>query len=121
MQTLIWVGSAKKELLALPRSVIQQFGYALAIAQEGKKHEHAKPLKGFGGSGVLEITENTEGDTYRSVYTVKFHNYVFVLHCFQKKSKHGISTPKEHVEIIQSRLQAAQKIFKELENEKNKC
>ncbi len=115
MQQLIWVGKSKNELMSLPEPVVQRFGYALALAQQGMKHDNAKPLKGFGGAGVLEIVADLETNTYRAVYTVKFANYIFVLHCFQKKSKHGIATPKETLDIIRSRLKDAQTIFQEME------
>ena len=71
----------------------------------------AKPLKGFGGAGVLEIIENYFSDTYRAVYTVKFAKAVYVLHCFQKKSKHGIATPKYEIDLIKQRLREAQKQY----------
>ena len=103
-----WVASSKKDLVVLPDEVQDVFGYALHLAQEGKKHEQAKPLKGFGGAGVLEVVEDHRGDTYRAVYTVKFQNAVYVLHCFQKKSAHGIETPKPDMELIRARLKAAQ-------------
>ena len=88
--------------------VIDVFGFALHLAQSGKKHEHAKPLKGFGGAGVLEVVENYMGDTYRAVYTVKIVERVYVLHCFQKKSAKGIETPKPDMDVIRERLKAAQ-------------
>jgi phage-related protein len=75
-------------------------------------------LKGFGSAGVLEVVENDAGGTYRAVYTVKFEEYVFVLHCFQKKSKRGIGTPKEDLDIIRARLKIAEALAKELRNEK---
>jgi phage-related protein len=90
------------------------FGYALQFAQVGKRHNAVKVLKGFGGSGVLEIVEDDAGGTYRAVYTVKFEEAVFVLHCFQKKSKSGIATPKQDMEIIQRRLKVAEEFAKEL-------
>jgi phage-related protein len=105
---LYWVASAKKDLVTLPEEVQDVFGYALHLAQDGKKHEQAKPLKGFGGAGVLEVVEDHRGDTYRAVYTVKFQHAVYVLHCFQKKSVHGIETPKPDLELIRARLKAAQ-------------
>jgi phage-related protein len=71
------------------------------------KHPKAKPLKGFKGASVLEIVEDYDGDTYRAVYTVKLAGIVYVLHIFQKKSKHGIATPKQDVELIENRLQLA--------------
>lgn len=105
---LYWVASSKKDLTLLPDEVQDVFGYALHLAQEGRKHEQAKPLKGFGGAGVLEVVEDHRGDTYRAVYTVKFQNAVYVLHCFQKKSAHGIATPQPDIELIRARLKAAQ-------------
>lgn len=103
-----WVASAKKDLKGLPDKVQDVFGFALHLAQEGRKHDQAKPLKGFGGAGVLEVVEDFRGDTYRAVYTVRFGNAVYVLHCFQKKSTHGIETPKPDMDLIRERLKAAQ-------------
>jgi phage-related protein len=82
-------------------------------AQTSKKHEQAKPLKGFGWAGVLEIVEDWRGDTYRAVYTVKFGKSVYVLHCFQKKSTKGIATPKPDFDKIYARLKAAEAHSKE--------
>ncbi|HKN83512.1 MAG TPA: type II toxin-antitoxin system RelE/ParE family toxin [Pyrinomonadaceae bacterium] len=81
-------------------------------AQLGLKASSAKPLRGFGGAGVLEIVEDHQSDTYRAVYTVRFSDLVYVLHAFQKKSKKGIATPKPHIDLIKSRLQVAQEDYK---------
>lgn len=105
---LHWVGSSKKDLLAMPDDVQDVFGFALHQAQEGGKHPQAKPLKGFAGAGVLEVVEDYDGDTYRAVYTVKFGAAVYALHCFQKKSTKGIETPKHDIDLIKARLNAAQ-------------
>ena len=105
---LLWVASSKKDLTALPEGVQDVFGYALHLAQVGKKHDQAKPLKGFGGAGVLEVVEDFKSDTYRAVYTVKFGSTVYVLHCFQKKSTHGVETPKPDMALIRERLKAAE-------------
>jgi len=108
IKPLIWVGGCKKDLLAMPDEVQDLFGYALHEAQIGKKHDQAKPLKGFGSAGVLEVVEDWRGDTYRAVYTVKFAASIYVLHCFQKKSTKGIATPKPDLDKIQARLRAAE-------------
>ncbi len=113
---LIWIGSAKKDLIALPVPVRKFFGHALHFAQVGEQHESAKVLKGFGSAGVLELVEDDAGGTYRSVYTVRFAEAVFVLHCFQKKSKRGIATPKKELDIIRTRLRAAETVAKEIRN-----
>ena len=117
IRPLAWVGSAKRDLMALPKQVVRELGYALHLAQIGRAHPHAKALKGFRSAGVLEIAEDWRGDTYRAVYTVRFEARVFVLHVFQKKAKSGIATPKRDIELIRARLSAAQAIAKELADE----
>ncbi|WP_191923304.1 type II toxin-antitoxin system RelE/ParE family toxin [Pantoea agglomerans] len=115
---LIWIGSSRKDLQNLPRDVQRFFGFALDFAQRGEKHDDAKVLKGFGGAGVLEVIEDDIGGTYRAVYTVRFAEAIFVLHAFQKKSKRGIATPKEDMEIIRNRLKVAEAVALEIRNEK---
>jgi phage-related protein len=83
-------------------------GYALLLAENGDKHPDAKPLQGFGGAGVVEITDDYDGNTYRAVYTVKFESAVYVLHAFQKKSHKGIATPKSDLDLIKMRLKQAE-------------
>lgn len=90
---LQWVGSSYKDLMGLPEDIRRLFGFALSLAQAGDKHD--------------------AGGTYRAVYTVKFAEAVFVLHCFQKKSKRGIATPKEDMDIINARLKIAEAFVKE--------
>ena len=109
-----WIGSSHKDLMGLPTDVRRFFGFALSLAQAGDKHDSAKVLKGFGGAGVIEVVEDDAGGTYRAVYTVKFAEAVFVLHCFQKKSKRGIATPKEDMDIINARLKIAEAYVKGL-------
>jgi phage-related protein len=110
---VLWVGSSKKDLMAMPDEVKSAFGFALYLAQQGKKHQNAKPLKGFSGAGVLEVVEDCLGDTFRAVYTVKIAENIYVLHCFQKKSKRGIETPKQEIDLIRDRLKMAQEHAKE--------
>ena len=107
---LHWVGSAKKDYQSFPSDVQDDMGYALGLAQLGGKHPHAKPWKGEGG-GVFEIVEDHRGDTYRAVYTVRFAEVVYVLHAFQKKSKTGIKTPLDDVNLISERLKRAQQDY----------
>ena len=74
----------------------------------------SKLLKGL-GSGVLEVVSDHRGDTFRSVYTVRFADHVFVLHAFQKKSKSGIATPRATLDLIKQRLKQATEISKKKE------
>lgn len=115
---LEWIASSYKDLMALPPDVRRRFGYALSLAQMGDQDDAAKVLKGFGGAGVLEVVEDDAAGTYRAVYTVKFAEAVFVLHCFQKKSKSGIATPKADMDIIRARLKVAEALTQELRDGK---
>jgi phage-related protein len=110
MRQLIWVGSSLEDLRAFPDEVKRTMGYALHLAQMGGKHLDAKPLRGFGGAGVLEVVDNLAGNTYRAVYTVRFPTAVSVLHAFQKKARRGIATPKQDIELVRSRLRRAQEL-----------
>ena len=114
---LEWIGSSHRDLMTLLADVRRFFGYALSLAQAGDRHDAAKVLKGFGGAGVLEVIESDADGTYRAVYTVKFEEAVFVLHCFQKKSKRGIATPQKDMDIIHARLKIAEAVAKRLRNE----
>ena len=107
-----WIGSSYKDFREFPDPVQDAMGYALYQAQIGLKHGSAKPLRGFGGAGVLELVADHVGDTFRAVYTVKFATAVYVLHAFQKKSKSGIKTPTEDMDLIQRRLKSAEADYK---------
>ncbi|MCD8505346.1 MAG: type II toxin-antitoxin system RelE/ParE family toxin [Burkholderiaceae bacterium] len=107
VKPLRWVGSAKKDLSAMPEVVQDTFGYALHLAQIGYTHSQAKVLRGFIGTSVLEIAEDYLGDAYRAIYTPRLLGAVYVLHCFQKKSKRGIQTPRQDIELVRQRLKAA--------------
>ena len=104
---LVWIGSTKEDLKKFPAEARSVMGYALHVAQAGGKHPDAKPLKGFRGAGVLEVVEHYEGNSYRTVYTVKFQGAVYALHAFQKKSRKGITTPKVDIDLINARLKKA--------------
>jgi len=113
LKALVWVGSSEKDLLKLPEDVVETFMYGLDVAQKGGKYEHSKPLKGFAGAGVIELIDSDAAGTYRVMYTIQMAHVIFVLHAFQKKSKHGIETPKKDIDLVKSRLKRAQQIYKE--------
>jgi phage-related protein len=91
-------------------------GQALYAAQCGEEYPSVKALKGFGGRAVLEIVAPHEGDTWRTVYTVRFQDAVYVLHAFQKKSKRGIATPQKELDLVKQRLAAAERDYGERQN-----
>jgi phage-related protein len=112
-----WVGNSRDDLRRFPERVRNRVGGALWEAQLGRRALFAKPLKGFGGAGVLEVVDNFDGDAYRAVYTVRFAGVVYVLHAFQKKAKHGIATPKREIDLIEQRLKRAKEDYGQWQSE----
>lgn len=108
---VLWVARSREDLREIPADARRNIGYALHFAQMGDKHPSAKPLKGFGGAGVLEIVEDYDGSTYRAVYTVKFSDVVYVLHVFQKKSRKGARTSKQDIDLVKKRLRRAEEDY----------
>jgi phage-related protein len=114
MKPTHFIGSSLADLKTFPLDVLKDVGFALHQAENGEKSHHATPLVGFNGAGVLEIVSNSDGNTYRAVYTVRLSEAVFVLHCFQKKSKAGIATPAKEIELVRKRLVDAVRVNEEL-------
>lgn len=113
IKPVIWIGSSLRDLRAMPEQVRRDIGQALYAAQQGDTDPAAKPLKGFGGARVMEIVERDASGAYRAVYTVAFTEAVYVLHVFQKKSKRGIATPKQDIDLIRRRLAEAERDYRE--------
>lgn len=118
LKPLFWIASSLEDVRSFSRAVREVFGFAMFQAQIGGKHIASKPLKGFGGAGVLEVVADDDGNTYRAVYTLKFKGAVYVLHAFQKKSKQGIKTPQYELDLIRARLAMAESHYRQLEKRK---
>lgn len=103
---VVWVGSSREDLKACPEPVRSVMGKALLQVQLGQVPRIGKRLQGLLG-GLAELVDDFDGDTYRAVYTVKLAGAVYVLHVFQKKSTHGIATPKHVTDLILQRLRGA--------------
>ncbi len=117
MKRLLWIGSSHEDLKDFPDLIRGAMGHALYRAQTGKKHEHAKVLGGMGSAKVLEVRENDRSGTYRVIYTIEMDDFVFVLHAFQKKSKSGITTPKQEIDLLKNRIKEARILYKRLKEE----
>jgi phage-related protein len=111
-----WIGTSRKDVRSFPQRVRLDIGHALFAAQSGDIDPAAKALHGFGGRSVMEIVTPYAGDTWRTVYTVRFRDAVYVLHAFQKKSKTGIATPKRELGLIRQRLADAERDYRERQN-----
>jgi phage-related protein len=116
LRPVVWLGSSRRDLRAMPEQVRRDIGQALYAAQQGETDPAAKPLKGFGGTRVMEIVERDRSGTYRAVYTAQVGDAIYVLHAFQKKSKRGIATPKQDIDLIRRRLAEAERDHNERQN-----
>jgi phage-related protein len=100
---LFWEGSVRKDFMEFPLDVQKDMGVALFVVQLGETPPSAKPWKGL-GSGVYELVEDHRRGMFRAIYTVKIRGAVHVLHAFQKKSKSGLGTPRQDVDLVEQRL-----------------
>ena len=116
LKPVFWIGSSRRDLRAMPDQVRRNIGQALYTAQQGETDPAAKPLKGFGGTRVMEIVERGPSGAYRAVYTARLGDMIYVLHVFQKKSKRGIATPRQDIDLIRRRLADAERHSRERQN-----
>jgi phage-related protein len=117
MKPVLWVGSSKKDMRAMPEEVQSEFGHSLREVQKGKDPGNTKPLRNLPESGISEIKIDDRAGTFRNVYTVEFEDVIAVLHVFQKKSKEGIKTPKKEIDLILRRLKQARIDYHNLKRE----
>ena len=106
-----WISAARKEFERFPAGAQEICLAALTVAAEGGRADIAKPLKGF-GSGVMEIALPYRGNAFRVVYAVLIGADVWVVHAFQKKSTHGIKTPRHELELIDARLKRLKEMLR---------
>jgi phage-related protein len=105
------MGNAKRNLRAFPVEAQKLIGDELQLVQFGGMPTDAKPFKGV-GSGVIEIALRYDRNAFRTVVAVQLGKKLYVLHAFQKKSKRGIETPKQDVDLIVQRYKEAQELAK---------
>ncbi len=116
LRPVVWMGNAKRNIGAFPRGAQKLIGDELQLLQFGGMPQDVKPFKGI-GSGVFEIAIRYDTDAFRTVLAVQLGQKIYVLHAFQKKSKTGVKTPKQDVEVIRQRYREAQELAKHDEQE----
>jgi len=105
---IAWIKAARKDFEKFPRAARDRINTALAITAEGRKADIAKPMKGL-GVGVMEVALRHQANAYRTVYVTEIAGTLWVVHAFQKKSKTGIKTPKQEVDLIRDRIRRLRK------------
>jgi phage-related protein len=102
-KAISWVRAARKAFEGFPEPVQTEGLRDLTIAAAGAKADNAKPLHGL-GSGIFEIVLNDRSGTYRVVYAVRIGDDLWVVHAFQKKSRKGIKTPQQEIDVVRRRI-----------------
>lgn len=106
-----WLKAARKDFVEFPQGAQIEMARALTILAEGQMPVIAKPLSGF-GAGVMELALKHRGDAFRVVYALQIGKDIWVVHAFQKKSKSGIKTPKQEIDLINERLKRLKEMLK---------
>jgi phage-related protein len=106
-----WLKGARKDFEDFPQAAQIEMARALTILAEGQMPEIAKPLTGF-GPGVMELALRHHGDAFRVVFALRIDDDIWVIHAFQKKSKSGIKTPKQDIDLIYERLKRLKEMLK---------
>jgi len=105
-----WLTPARKAFEEFPEGAREIMLDVLSVAAEGGKVGIAKPKKGL-GSGLFEIALPYRGNLFRVVYAAQFGDELWVVHAFQKKSTHGIKTPKHEMDLVRDRLKRLNEIL----------
>ena len=109
MRPVVWLGNSRRNIQAFPPDARRVIGGELQLMQYGGMPKDAKPFRGI-GSGVIEIAIRHDGEAYRTVVALQLGRNIYVLHAFQKKSKKGIATPKQDVDLIKQRYKEAKEL-----------
>ena len=109
MRPVVWLGNSRRNIQAFPPDARRIIGGELQLMQYGGMPKDAKPFRGL-GSGVIEIAIWHDGEAYRTVVALQLGRNIYVLHAYQKKSKKGIATPKQDVDLIKQRYKEAKEL-----------
>ncbi len=103
MKPVRFIGSAKDDLSAFPKSARTRSGHELFMVQAGRDPDDWKPVSTV-GPGAREIRVRDATGAFRVVYVARFEDAVYVLHAFQKKSR---KTSREDLELARRRYREA--------------
>ena len=113
--TVAWEGDSKSVLQSLPEDIRQNFGFELWQLQQGERPGDYRPLPSI-GTGVFELRDQDERAWYRVIYLSRINNVIYVLHCFEKKSR---ELPRRDFEKAKQRHKAVKaRLAEEKKHEK---
>jgi phage-related protein len=109
IRPVVWLGNSRRNIQGFPSEAKKLIGDELQLMQFGGMPRNAKPFKGI-GSGVFEIAIRHGGEAYRVMLALQLAPRIYVLHAFQKKSKKGVATPKQDVDLVKQRFKEAKEL-----------
>lgn len=109
LRPLVWMGKSRRSIQAFPEGAQKLLGDELQLIQFGDLPKNAKAFRGV-GSGVIELALRYDTGAYRTVVAVQLGRKIYVLHAFQKKSKAGLKTPQQDVDLIRQRYKEAKEL-----------
>jgi phage-related protein len=105
-----WMKAARKDFEDFPQAARDDLLDALTAVADGGHPTIAKPLTGL-GSGVVELALRHRSDAFRVVYALQIGADVWVVHAFQKKSKTGVATSRQEIDLVRERLRRLKEIL----------
>lgn len=99
---VVWLGSSRSTLKSFPEDVMDEMGHQLFRLQCGLEPDDWKPMASI-GPGVCEIRVRNSAGAFRVVYLANRPARIYVLHCFQKKSR---KTARQDVDTAIRRLKS---------------
>lgn len=86
MKPITWMGGSKDSLVAFPDGTRREAGHQLERVQRGLDPTDWKSMASV-GPGVREIRVRDDWGAFRVIYLATRPESVYVLHCFQKKTR----------------------------------
>ena len=108
MKPVRFMGSAKDDLSAFPKSARVRVGHELFMVQVGRDPDEWKPMTGV-GAGACEIRVRDQAGAFRVIYVARFEDAIYVLHAFQKKSR---KTSSADLKLARQRYREANELAK---------
>jgi phage-related protein len=109
MKPIRFVGAARDDLTAFPKSVRTRAGYDLFMVQVGRNPDNWRAMTSV-GPGACEIRVRDPAGAYRVIYVARFAEAVYVLHAFHKKTQ---KTSRSDLKLAKERYRIASELAKE--------
>ena len=102
MKSIIWCGSALKDLSSFPDDARRLAGFQLGLVQQGLEPDDWKPMTII-GPGVREIRVQEDKGAWRVIYHCDRPEGIYVLHAFQKKTE---KTSQRDIDLARQRFRS---------------